>query len=359
MTTLKWISFPDPKLVLNGLPWFAENSPEVWRLPGRLKDVVYPAVWELATNPSGGRIRFASDTTAFAVRLQYDSVNKDANNMCPIGHSGVALYADGQFLAPAWPVAPGLTEKVIFEDVKKARRELTLYLPNYHDVKVIAIGVSPDAGVSAPAPFAVAKPVAFYGSSITQGGCASQAGLSYEAILGRMLNVDFVNLGFSGEGRGEPPMAKAFADIDASCFVVDFAQNCRTCHEMRSSYVPFVMTIRGRHPNVPIVCVTPIFSTWETLGGGTYERHREMRQIVRDAVATRKAAGDAHLTLVEGTDLIRPDEGDSFVDGVHPNDLGFQRMAERLAPTVAKVLGLGSECKPSRKARDREIKGEF
>ena len=53
-------------------------------------------------------------------------------------------------------------------------------------------------------PFAISKPLVFYGTSITQGGCASRSGMSYQAILGRMLNADFVNLGFSGNGLGEP-----------------------------------------------------------------------------------------------------------------------------------------------------------
>ena len=56
-------------------------------------------------------------------------------------------------------------------------------------------------------PFRTAKPVVFYGTSITQGGCASRSGMSYQAILGRQLNLDFVNLGFSGNGKGEPVVA--------------------------------------------------------------------------------------------------------------------------------------------------------
>jgi len=360
MAELKWITFPDPKLVVNGLPWFAETTPEVWRLPGRMKSVVRPEVWELATNPCGGRIRFASDTTTLAIRLKYDSINKDANNMCPIGHSGVAAYVDGHFWAVAWPTAPGEMENVFDKDVARRKREYTLYLPIYHDVRVLAVGFDEKAKISKPAPFAIKKPVAFYGSSITQGGCASQSGMPYQAIMGRMLNIDFVNLGFSGEGCGEPEMAEAFSDIDASCFVVDFAQNCRTVEEMRTNYPAFLAAIRRKHRTAPIICVTPIFATGEACMRERSARHREFRVVVREAVAARKKAGDTKITLVEGTELITPDEGDSFVDGVHPNDLGFQRMAERLAPYVARALGLSGKCaKPSRKAQLREIVGEF
>ena len=57
-------------------------------------------------------------------------------------------------------------------------------------------------------PFALSKPVVFYGTSITQGGCASRPGMSYTAIVGRKLNLDFVNQGFSGNGLGEPEVAR-------------------------------------------------------------------------------------------------------------------------------------------------------
>ena len=36
--------------------------------------------------------------------------------------------------------------------------------------------------------------------------------MSYQAILGRQLNLDFVNLGFSGNGKGEPAVAKMVAE---------------------------------------------------------------------------------------------------------------------------------------------------
>ena len=118
-----------------------------------------------------------------------------------------------------------------------------------------------NARIEPPAPFAAAKPVLFYGSSITQGGCASRGGLSYQAMLGRALNLDFVNLGFSGNGRGEPEVARAVAEVDASCFVIEFAQNCPTVEELRERYTPFLEVVRAAHPRTPIVCLTPRMMT--------------------------------------------------------------------------------------------------
>jgi lysophospholipase L1-like esterase len=198
--------------------------------------------------------------------------------------------------------------------------------------------VDVDAKVSKAGSFAVSKPVVFYGTSITQGGCASRSGLSYQAILGRTLNVDFVNLGFSGNGKGEPDVARAVASIDASAFVLDFAQNNPTVESLKEVYAPFLEAVREKHPDTPILVVTPIFAAKENQGPDA--RLEGMRALIRKAASARIAGGDTHLQIVEGTDLLGPTRGDGLVDGVHPNDLGFQWMAEGLAPRLKKLLGL-------------------
>src|SRR5260370_36043091 len=102
---------------------------------------------------------------------------------------------------------------------------MSVYFPFSKPVKVIGIGVDSEARFEKPRNFAVPKPVVFYGTSITQGGCASRPGMSYQAIAARKLNIDFVNLGFSGAGKGEPEVAATGSRCEASCFVLDLAQN--------------------------------------------------------------------------------------------------------------------------------------
>jgi len=346
---MQWVPFgtcvADGRVAVNGLAWFAENAPHVWRLPARLKSVVRPEVWRLATHPAGGRLRFRTSSTALGVRVSYpDSAGH--YNMSLIGQMGIDLYTDGHYarsVAPPTISAPqaGPFESVIVEGLEPAWREVALYLPNYNPIEILAIGVSDGAELGPPAPFAVEKPVAFYGSSITQGGCASRAGMSYQAIIGRKLGIDFVNLGFSGNGLGEPELAAAMAEIDASCYVLDFAQNLRDPEKVREVYGPFMRVIRERRRDAPMVAITPIYAAWQWLSADVRERFGGMRQVIRDAVGERIAAGDAHLQLIEGYTLLGPDLADGFADGVHPNDVGFQAMADHLAPVLAGILGLG------------------
>ena len=162
--------------------------------------------------------------------------------------------------------------------------------------------------------------------------------MSYQAILGRMLNVDYVNLGFSGNGRGEPELAAAVAAISASAYVLDFAQNNPTVDSLREVYAPFVETIRSKHPDTPVLIVTPIYASHESWVPDP--RLEGMRELIRGVAARRIAAGDRNVQIVEGTDLLGPSRGDGLVDGTHPNDLGFEWMAEGLASRLAKMLGI-------------------
>jgi lysophospholipase L1-like esterase len=85
------------------------------------------------------------------------------------------------------------------------------------------------------------------------------------------------------------------------------------------------------------VAITPIYAAGEATGG---QRNEQMRALIRKVVSARIAAGDTHLQLVEGTDLLGPSRVDGLVDGTHPNDLGFQWMADGLAERLRKLLKL-------------------
>lgn len=332
-----WIPPQDPRLEIRGLPWFQENQGATIRLPLRLKPVLPPAVWNLGLSPSGGRIRFRTNSTRLAIRLEYPSPPNMAN-MHAFGQTGVDLYLDGVYRSTATApkdAAPGKTvEYVFFEGLPRATRDVLLYLPLYKPVNVLGLQIDGDAVITAPRRFATSKPVVFYGTSITQGGCASRSGMSYQAILGRQLNVDFVNLGFSGNGKGEPVVAGMTAEIDGAAFVLDFAGNNPTVESLKEVYAPFLETVRAKHPNTPILAVTAIARANEDA------RSRAMRQHIREVVSAKIAAGDKLLTLVDGLSLLGPNQLDGLVDGGHPNDLGFQWMAEGLAPHIAKVLQL-------------------
>ena len=338
---INWISFPDPVFEINGLAWFNENSPDLYRLPIRMKEKVRPPVWSLAQQTSGGRIRFRSDCTTLAIRLEYPDLSR-MQNMHTFGQSGVDLYIDGHYVRTAIPNKSTDVEFYYFKNIAKREREITLYLPLYKGVKVLQIGMNKGAEISPAQPFILDKPVVYYGTSITQGGCASRSGMSYQAILSRRLNLDFVNLGFSGNGKGDPELAEAMTEIDASCYVLDFGLNNGSAESLAKVYGPFLDILRRAKPEILIIAISPPYYTQGFLFYTDDQRNSEMRDVIRNEVARRIAAGDKNILFVDGFELLGPDLVDGLVDGGHPNDLGFQAMADRLIPTMVRVLGLAS-----------------
>ncbi len=343
----KWMELPNAQLEIDGLPWFGENHGEFYRLPERLKDTFRPPVWGLAKSPSGGRIRFRTDSPVIQIRVEYPKP-PDMRNMHAFGQSGIDLYADGVYASSAISDKEAKPDKVyehkFFDLSKRPRvmRDIVVYLPLYMPAKVLSIGLEDDAKVEKAKPFAVAKPVVFYGTSITQGGCASRSGMSYQAILGRKLNLDFVNLGFSGNGKGEPEVAKAVAELDPSVFVLDFSANNESVESVRAVYAPFVETLRAKHPDTPIVCISLIATSGEVYNDQTRLLRRGMREVISGVVKSRIAAGDSHISFIDGTDLLGFSQLDGVVDGTHPNDLGFQWMADGISSRLREILHLTS-----------------
>lgn len=336
---MKKIAISEKPVELNGLPWFSQNGGKLWRLPAHMKERVSMDVWELSKQPSGGRLRFCTDTGMLGVTAGYDSV-ENSDNMCRIGQMGVDAYVDGRFWNCIFPKEAGTSEGMFFENASRQLRQITIYLPLYHEIDIENLIFDDDAVILPPTPFRSEKPAIFYGTSITQGGCASRAGLSYQAILCRELNLDFVNLGFSGSGKGEAVMAREMAQLDAACYVLDFGQNNETISEFERVYQPFIYEIRKVKPEIPIILTTPIFYTRESWDAEYVEYQDRKRNIVRKAYAKCIDSGDGNIYLADWNRLVSLSDGEGQVDGAHPNDLGFSRMAAGMRDILQKALKL-------------------
>ena len=332
---VRWVAFPDEQLEVCGLPWFQQNRPLLWRLPKRSAEQLPPAVQRLMKFPTGARIRFSSDTASLRIRLETPRIHS-LSHMSAMGTSGLDAYVDGTYWASATPSREGEQELTFFQGSGRRPKQITIYLPAYQEVTVLAVGIDAGAELSAPAPFAEKLPIVFYGSSIAQGACAGRPGMSYEAILARRLNVDFVNLGFSGSGRGEPEVVDLVNRVEACCYVFDLGKSYRT--QPVEVYAQMLRRVRTAHPGVPIVAMTSIFATREWYDADWAELSQYVRDVTKQAAGEMIDAGDAAVHLVDGLELLGPADADGFQEGVHPNDLGFTRIADRLEPTLRQIV---------------------
>ena len=176
-----------------------------------------------------------------------------------------------------------------------------------------------------------------YGSSIAHGVGASRSGMSYVAILGRSLNLDVVNLAFSGAGKAEPEVVELVSMVDACCLILDLGKSYG--YQSVERYVAMLKRVRSSGREASIVCIAPVFAPRELHSAEYGALSHHTRSVVRRAAMDRVNAGDANVVLVEGTELLGPDDSDGFAaDGVHPSDLGHWRIARRLRDTVSPLV---------------------
>jgi hypothetical protein len=325
---LKWLPLSDKQLEVCGLPWIKENGSNLWRFPGSARDIVPRAVWSRAQVPDGGRIRLSCNSTRLAIRAQ--AVREVSRG----GHFDA--FVNGEYVGSVRATRTQAMDLVFFENKDRARRDITIYLPNNQQVQVVGVGVDADAQFHPPPPFARKQPMVCYGSSVLQGTGASHPSTTYPAALARALNLDFVNLGFGGAGKGEPEVVALVNQLDACCYLFDLGKSYGAPTPER--YAKMLDTIRASHPGVPILCVTPIYSIKEGNEPAYRKRSEDLRVTMRQAANDRRQAGDKQMLVVEGLELFGEADKDFFHDPLHPNDEGNKRMATRLAPVVKKAV---------------------
>jgi len=321
---------------ISGLGWLDEER-EFCRLPVARLPETNEGVQVLAWHTAGAMVRFKSDSKTLAIRYELRSPD-DMSHMPRTGISGFDLYKGTglakKYLRTAIPNAQTThVESLLIANGSGEMTEWTLNFPLYNGVKIVQIGVDPASRIDSPTPFTIKLPIAFYGSSITQGGCASRPGNAYTHIIARWLDANLLNFGFSGSARGEAVMAEQIASRPMSVFVYDYDYNAPDVDHLRRTHEPFYQIIRKAQPTLPIVMVArPDYDKDDPI---CCERQRVVRQTYDQAVA----AGDRHVYYVDNATLFGAKDRDACtVDNCHPNDLGFMRMAEAIYPAVREAL---------------------
>lgn len=326
---------------IEGQGWADVKAP-FDRLPARAEGLVRPPVWNLSHHSAGLYVDFNTNAPRIAVRWTLNSQTLAMPHMPATGASSIDLYVrddDGwHFLAngQAREFPDNEAEFAASEASALARVQYRLYLPLYNGVKNVKIGAPAGSSFGSVITKEDPSPIVVYGTSITQGGCAARPGMAYTSILNRRLDREFINLGFSGNGQTEPELATLLAELDPAAFVIDSLPNLTP--EMLAERMPkFLEIIRASHPQTPILLVqNPLYPTIPFVAA-TREKVTKANDILAQIHADRVAGGDHSITLVPACDLAA-DGGETTVDGVHPTDVGFIRLADALEPYLRKAL---------------------
>ncbi|WP_176012962.1 SGNH/GDSL hydrolase family protein [Victivallis sp. Marseille-Q1083] len=333
--TVQYYNALEAPFVVEGFAWRTAPTAPLYRLPESfsVQEINEGALY-LAHNTAGGAIRFRSDSPYIVLRSRL-AYSADMNHMPRTGSAGFDLYcgagADIRYRATAQP-NPG--QEVIETPLAWVESgklyDWTLNLPLYGGADTIEIGIAPGSQILPPAPHKITAPILFYGSSITQGGCASRPGNAYPSLLCRALDAPQINLGFSGSGRGEIALAEAIGKLQLAAIVLDYDHNAPDEAHLRATHEPFFQAIRRQQPELPVIMVSKC-----DFAPGQEERRAIIRQTYENAVK----AGDRNVWFIDGESLFGNEDRDACtVDGCHPNDLGFYRMYRTMLPVLQEAL---------------------
>ena len=331
---MQTFSFTAPEIKVFGIPHF-EKSKCLRRLPDEVLDQV-PGLKFLGKRPQGARLGFRTDAAEFVLKIEFETLNPDIG-MAIYSCQSALVYA-GDRHAPRYlgMCRPANYQTKSFEAKFRkggdALEDILIWLPRNEIIANVTVEIPDGSTLCPPTPYRYAKPVVYYGSSITEGGCAYNVNNGYNAIISQHLDTDYINLGFSGSAKGELPIADFINTLDMSIFVFDYDHNAPTAEHLQSTHEPFFKRIREAHPTLPIVMMTRPAITYG-------EDEKKRREIVLTTYRNALEAGDKNVYFIDGEQFFgNRDRHLCTADGIHPNDLGFYRMAECVEPVIRKIL---------------------
>ncbi len=308
------------------------------RLPDNVAGKINEGVKYLALDTAGGRVRFTTNSPYVAIYTEMPNICM-MSHMPLSGSSGFDMFIDNEdgtseFCACFMPPNNIDTNySGIFNFPDKSMRHLTVNFPLYNHVNNLYIGIKKESDISSGLKYRNEKPIVYYGSSITQGGCASRPGNSYQSVISRKINCDYINLGFSGSSRGEDAVAEYLSNIDMSIFVCDYDHNAPDINHLQNTHFRFYETFRKVQTNTPIIFVSKPDISFN------YEYDCKRRKIIRETYEKACSMGDKNVYFVDGETLFGGYGRDiCTVDRCHPNDLGFFRMAEAIGNAIEKII---------------------
>lgn len=313
-------------------PYHRVDTAKYRDMPGPVK--------KLYTHPTGLAVCFQTNSTTVAARWETRGKSV-ANHMTPVAHRGLDLYmySDGDGWIPVGVGRPAIgqtcSECRMAQNLQPVEHRFLLYLPILEELLSLEVGIDSTATIEAiPSPFR--HTVLVYGSSILHGECASRPGLTYPARLSRSTGINFVNYGVSGNGKMETSVADMMKDIEADAFVLDCMPN-PSPQEIteRTSYL--VKTLREHHPGVPIILIESYMREKGYSDRQVYDRCRQQSKAFVEQYELLKEQGVPDLYLIRDRQAIGTDHEGSL-DGVHPNDVGFERMARQYEPQLMEIL---------------------
>ncbi len=320
-----------------------ETEPEFHRMPTDIAAATSDRVAWFERECTGGRVRFSTDSPYIAISVEYIYLGR--NSHTPLeATGGFDLYEDfpnsiseSRFIKafqPPYATDNKFEQVTSFSSAKK--RYFTLNFPIHSVVKNLYIGISDAATLEGGAKYRNKRPIVVYGSSIVHGTGPTRPGLTYTNVLSRRLDLDFMNLGFSGNAKAEQAIVDYMSELDMSIFICDYDYNAPDADYLQRTHRAMYDTFREHKPDTPYIMI----SKPDAAGSmNSYAR----RDVIIDTYRHARELSDKNAYYIDGEMFfLGRDENDCTIDGIHPNDLGNSLMADGIERVLRKILAGGN-----------------
>jgi lysophospholipase L1-like esterase len=335
-----WYNPKEAPFRLVGFEWIKQEN-VYRRLPVHPEWELSQGVEGLANHTAGGQVRFKTNSKRILINVELRE-KSGMYHMPATGQSGFDLYmeldGENRYIKTTRFSVDSTHYKVeLYNSEENSMHLFTINFPLYNGVNFLEIGIDEGAAIEPPTPFKTQGKFVIYGTSITQGGCVCRPGMAYSNIMSRTLNVEFINLGFSGNGKGEPALANLINQIsDVRFIILDYEAN--TSKTIKNSLENFVDILREKHPETPILIMSKVRYARERKGTKKYALLISNRDFQRDLVQKKKEAGDNNIYFLDGSKVLGSKYYECAVDGVHPSDLGSQIIADAMTKAIREIL---------------------
>lgn len=333
----KLFDLPNENFKIHGVVYDIENG--FHRIPNDKKEIMSEGVKWTERHTSGGRISFSTNSRKLYLKVEYKFM-EPMPHMPLTSSSGFTLtkIVKGKyvFFGNGNESFNDNTLEALFNvSNKKKFNDFILHLPLYNNVKSISLGVDIGAEIKETNVYRTdVAPMLFYGSSITQGGCASRPDNMYQAYVSEKFKVDYINLGFSGSAKAEPEMIDYLCTFNPSIFVLDYDHNAPTPEYLEQTHEKLFKAFRKAHPLTPVIMISkPNYRNY----GKIFKSDRMHKDIIYKTYKNALDNGDKNVYFIDGGKMYPADIREHCsVDTCHPTDLGFYFMGKAINKVIEK-----------------------
>lgn len=296
-----------------------------WRTPHSAHVLFPDPLLERSAMPAGVRISFRSNTTQVS------------GNIVPQNDSGMLdLCCNGELIDA---IDLKQRDSFTFENLSNEEKLIELWLSQFGRFQLRSLEIDDGATLE---PFTDTRPRWItYGSSITQCRTAASPTQTWPAIVARTHGLNLTCLGYGGQCHLDAMVARMIRDTPADYISMCLGINIQGGSSLgqrtfRPAIIGAVQIVREKHPDIPIVLMSPICCPPREENPNTVGFHlKGMREEVQAAAEALQAHGDQQVHYVDGLSVFGADYVHLLPDDLHPDAEGYRVMGQNFTTVVA------------------------